>query len=107
MSETVVYEAYVEIREDGSAFAHVLDLPGCSAAGATEAEALGRVSSRIAHHYAWLRRHDEYTPQVAGEATVTTKELVRIGAPGQYGGALFSPARGARTHVNPPRDTVV
>jgi predicted RNase H-like HicB family nuclease len=92
MSETTVYEAFVEIREDGSALAHVLDLPGCSAAGATEAEALFRVSSRIAPHYAWLRRHDEYTPYIPGEATVVAKEVVRIGTPGQHGGAFFTPA---------------
>jgi predicted RNase H-like HicB family nuclease len=92
MSETTVYEAFVEIREDGSALAHVLDLPGCSAAGATEAEALVRVASQIAPHYAWLRRHDEYTPHVLGDATVVTKEVVRLGAPGQRGGAFFSAA---------------
>lgn len=92
MSETTVYEAFVEIREDGSALAHVLDLPGCSAAGATEAEALVRVASQIAPHYAWLRRHDEYTPHVLGDATVVTKEVVRLGAPGQRGGAFFTAA---------------
>jgi predicted RNase H-like HicB family nuclease len=92
MSEKTVYEAFVEIREDGSALAHVLDLPGCSAAGATEAEALVRVASQIAPHYAWLRRHDEYTPHVLGDATVVTREVVRLGAPGQRGGAFFSAA---------------
>ena len=92
MSETTVYKAFVEIREDGSAFAHVLDLPGCSAAGATEAEALVRVASQIAPHYAWLRRHDEYTPHVPGDATVVSKEVVQLGAPGQRGGAFFSAA---------------
>jgi predicted RNase H-like HicB family nuclease len=92
MSETTVYEAFVEIRADGSALAHVLDLPGCSAAGATDAQALVRVSSRIAPYFDWLRRHDEYTPHVLGDATVITKEVVRIGAPGQRGGAFFTPA---------------
>ena len=92
MSETTIYEAFVEIREDGSALAHVLDLPGCSAAGTTEAEALVRVASQIAPHYAWLRRHDEYTPHVLGDATVVTREVVRLGAPGQRGGAFFSAA---------------
>src|SRR5258706_374291 len=92
MSETTIYEAFVEIREDGSALAHVLDLPGCSAAGATEAEALVRVASKIAPHYAWLRRHDEYPPHVLGDATVVTKEVVRLGAPGQRGGSFFSAA---------------
>src|SRR5258705_856471 len=92
MSETTVYEAFVEIRADGSAFAHVLDLPGCSAAGATEAQALVRVSSGIAPYFDWLHRHDEYTPHVLGDATVITKEVVRIGAPGQRGGAFFTPA---------------
>src|SRR5260370_8960810 len=92
MSETTSYEPFVETREGGSALAHVLDLPGCSAAGATEAEALVRVASQIAPHYAWLRRHDEYTPHVLGDATVVTREVVRLGAPGQRGGAFFSAA---------------
>lgn len=80
------YDAYVEIAPDGSALAQLLDLPGCYGRGRTEPEALATLTAAIPGYYAWLQRHDDYTPVVAGPHVVAVRE--RVPTPP---GALFTP----------------
>lgn len=80
MSEHSVYDASLEVAPGGACLAHVLDLPGCFARGADEAEALARLSARLPDYYAWLSRHDEYTPVVSGPFVVNAREWVAVPA---------------------------
>ena len=90
MSEEIIYDAYVRTGDDGVYTALLLDLLGCYARGASEAEALARLRERIPAYYAWLSQHDEYTPIVQGPFNVRRKEALhaspRIGA---QSGAFF------------------
>jgi predicted RNase H-like HicB family nuclease len=86
MQQPATYEAYVEIATDGSALAQLLDLPGCFGRGATEQEALARLIAAIPGYFAWLQRHDDYTPVVSGPAEVTVRERVAVPP-----GAFFAP----------------
>ena len=77
--------------DDGSCLAQLLDLPGCYARGASESEALAALAARIPTYYAWLSRHDEYTPDVHGPFRVVMAERVREHTPGQGSrGAFFA-----------------
>jgi predicted RNase H-like HicB family nuclease len=86
MQQPATYEAYVEIATDGSALAQLLDLPGCFGRGATEQEALARLNAAIPGYFAWLQRHDDYTPVVSGPAEVTVRERAAVPP-----GAFFAP----------------
>ncbi|HLZ22304.1 MAG TPA: hypothetical protein VKQ30_09295 [Ktedonobacterales bacterium] len=91
MGEEVVYEAYVEMQPDGSCLAQLLDLPGCFGRGPDEASALAALSASIPQYYAWLRDHDEYTPEVQGPFTVTPKQVERVQIiNGRLVGAFFA-----------------
>lgn len=79
MGEETVYDGYLEVREDGSCLAQLLDLPGCYGRGRNDTEAVAVVTACIPQYYAWLRRHDEYTPDVPGPFRVTVRETVRVG----------------------------
>ncbi len=92
MGEDIVCDAYLEVYDNGSCFAQLLDLPGCYARGTTEAEALAALSSRIPAYYAWLSRHDDYTPEVHGPFRVVVAERVQVSATGAASrGAFFTP----------------
>lgn len=86
MQQPATYDAYVEIAPDGSALAQLLDLPGCYGRGRTEQEALASLTAAIPGYYAWMERHDDYTPVVAGPHAVALRERV-ITPPG----AFFTP----------------
>lgn len=86
MQQPATYDAYVEIAPDGSALAQLLDLPGCFGRGYTEQEALASLTAAIPVYFAWMERHDDYTPIVAGPHAVTVRE--RAATPP---GAFFSP----------------
>lgn len=66
MVEPTTYDAYIERFADGSVRASLSELLGCAArVGAADA-ALDAVAGRIPTYYDWLRRHDDYTPEVHG-----------------------------------------
>lgn len=86
MDQPATYDAYVEIAPDVAALAQLLDLPGCFGRGRTEQEALASLTAGIPAYYAWLQRHDDYTPVVAGPHAVAVRE--RAATPP---GAFFTP----------------
>lgn len=86
MQQPATYDAYVEIAPDGSALAQLLDLAGCFGRGRTEQEALASLTAAIPAYYAWMERHDDYTPIVAGPHAVAVRE--RVTTPP---GAFFTP----------------
>lgn len=92
-SEPMTYDAYLEVRDDGSCLAHLLDLPGCYGVGAGQDAALRAVVAAIPGYYEWLRHHDDYTPEVHGPFAALPKEVQR--APsinGHLSRAFFTPA---------------
>lgn len=92
MGEEVIYDAYVEVQPDGTCLAQLLDLSGCFGWGANEAGALAALAANIPSYYAWLRRHDDYTPDVQGPFNVTPKQVVRVPVVnGRTVGACFAP----------------
>ena len=92
MGEEVVYDAYVEIQPDGVCLAQLLDLPGCFAHAADDASALAVLAAAIPEYYAWLRRHDEYTPDVRGPFRVTLKQREPVQVINSRAtGAFFAP----------------
>jgi predicted RNase H-like HicB family nuclease len=91
MSEEVTYDSYIEVQPDGSCLAQLLDLPGCFGRGTDEARALAALMAAIPDYYAWLRRHDDYTPDVAGPFAVTPKQVERVQmVNGRVVGAFFA-----------------
>lgn len=89
MDEPVTYDAYLEVERDGRWVAHILDLPGCVATGTSAHQALATLTAAIPAYYAWLKRHDEYTPDVRGPWTLSPRETVPSAASGA--GAFFAP----------------
>ena len=87
--EGIVYDAYLEVYDDGSCLAQLLDLIGCYARERSEAAALEALNERIPAYYAWLSRHDEYTPVVYGPFRVAPVVRMRVSG---HTGAFFSPA---------------
>jgi hypothetical protein len=87
--EEIVYDAYLEVYDDGSCLAQLLDLIGCYARDRSEAAALAALTERIPAYYAWLSRHDEYTPVVYGPFRVAPVVRMRVSG---HTGAFFSPA---------------
>jgi uncharacterized damage-inducible protein DinB/predicted RNase H-like HicB family nuclease len=77
MDEPVTYDAYLEIERGGRCIAWILDLPGCFAYGTSEREALEALTAAIPPYYAWLKQHDEYTPDVRGPWRVAPRETFR------------------------------
>ncbi|MGH2516450.1 MAG: hypothetical protein ACRDHP_12415 [Ktedonobacterales bacterium] len=92
MGEDVIYDAYVEVRPDGTCLAQLLDLPGCVGRGADEASALTALAAGIPDYYSWLRRHDDYTPDVRGPFQVALMQAERERVVnGRMVGAFFAP----------------
>ncbi|MFI5271859.1 MAG: hypothetical protein ACHQ4H_02345 [Ktedonobacterales bacterium] len=83
MREIAAYDAEVELRSDGSAQAQMLDLPGCVGRGASVEGALRALAAALPGYYAWLRRHDDYTPHVSEQVTVAAREVVSV-PPGAF-----------------------
>lgn len=80
----VTYDAYLEETAEGAALALILDLPGCFANGATRQAALDNLQHSSAAYHAWLRQHDDYTPDVRGPFVFTVKEVFQIAHEGNY-----------------------
>lgn len=76
MTESTTYDAYLELAPDGACLAQVLDLPGCFAIGPGEEMALAALTHALPGYFAWLQRHDDYTPAVAGPFAVIPQARV-------------------------------
>lgn len=91
--EPMTYDAYLEVRDDGSSLAQLLDLPGCYGVGTSQDAALSAVAAAIPAYYGWLRRHDDYTPEVHGPFAVAPREVQRVlRVNGRNTHAFFTPA---------------
>lgn len=91
MDEPVTHDAYLEVAQSGKWTAYILDLPGCFAYGSDEQQALTALTNAIPAYYAWLRAHDDYTPEVRGPWRVVPRETVRAHLLGEHEvGALFA-----------------
>lgn len=88
MSTNIVHDGYIETYPDGTCLAQLADLPGCFARGGSPDEAVGHLAAAIPAYYAWLARHDEYTPIVQGPFEVVPREVQQT-TPEQ--GAFFAP----------------
>src|SRR5579883_384691 len=83
-ASAVTYEVYLEETAEGATLALILDLPGCFANGATRQEALGALQNATAAYHAWLRKHDDYAPDVHGPFVFNVKEVFQITHEGAY-----------------------
>jgi predicted RNase H-like HicB family nuclease len=93
VAEPMRYDAYLELAEDGACLAQLLDLPGCFARGPDERSAVERLVAGIPAYFAWLRQHDDYTPEVAGPFAVEIREVQRVSThAGRPRAAFFAPA---------------
>lgn len=92
-SEPTTYDAYLELRDDGSCLAQLLDLPGCYSLAGSQAASLSALAAAIPRYFDWLRRHDDYTPEVHGPFAVLPREVVRVSSVNTApGSAFFSPS---------------
>jgi uncharacterized damage-inducible protein DinB len=76
MDERATYDAYLEVLRSGRVNALILDLPGCLASGTNQNEALAALAGEIPHYYAWLKRHDDYTPAVRGPFHLAPRQVL-------------------------------
>lgn len=74
MPEAPVYDAYLEVDQQGRWLASILDLAGCFASGASDAEALAALREALPAYFDWLKGHDDYTPDVHGPWQVAPRE---------------------------------
>ena len=78
MPEELVYDACVEARPDGTCIAQLRDLPACFARGPDESVAIRAVEASLPSCFAWLSRHDDYTPVMHGPFRVVAAEVARV-----------------------------
>jgi predicted RNase H-like HicB family nuclease len=78
---------------DGRVLLFPLDLAGCWAEGATEAEALANLPAALAAYHAWLAVHGETGPDPPGEPRVVERVRSRLLRDGYEVNALFAPER--------------
>ncbi len=81
------YHLNLEVGSDGSCMAHVAELPGCFAIGATREEAIARSREAVAGYVEWLRSHGE--PVGDGEIEVEAAQEAPVeghfpGTPGDH-----------------------
>lgn len=92
MDAPIIYDAYLEVEQSGRWVARILDLTGCLASSASEAEALAALTAAIPGYFAWLKRHDDYTPDVRGPWQVVPRETFRTSMIGDHEvHAFFAP----------------
>lgn len=72
------YDVHLEQTAEGATLALILEFPGCFASGATREEALERLQQAVVDYQTWLRRHDDYTPQVRGPFVFEVQEVFQI-----------------------------
>src|SRR5579885_37504 len=86
------YDVYLEEAPNGATLALILDLPGCFASGASLQEALEHLQQALTDYHAWLRQHDDYTPEVHGPFVFDIKETFQITYEGEDEiNSFFSP----------------
>jgi len=82
------YAVYLQYKRTGHSMAHVLDLPGCIAQGATPDECLARVPASMARYLDWLRRCGEPAPPqdepIAIEVVERNPSTIHTGLIGFY-----------------------
>lgn len=76
MDEPVTYDTYLEVERSGQHTARILELPGCLARGGSQGEALTALTNAIPRYYGWLKRHDEYTPEVRGPFQLVARQAL-------------------------------
>lgn len=89
------YDVYLEVSESGTSMAHVLQLPGCAAGGASLDEAMVNVVTAIGEYYDWLDRHGDPASDGTSAITIELAEISQGVGPFQRGdkAALFGPDR--------------
>jgi predicted RNase H-like HicB family nuclease len=65
-----VFKAWLLRNSSNAWMAISAELVGCYALGGTESEALANLATAIPAFYAWLSRHDDYTPTLSGAIRV-------------------------------------
>jgi hypothetical protein len=83
------YDASLEILDNGSCRAQLIEMPGCFAIGDDVPATLAALEARIPAYYDWLRAHDEYTPIVQGPFPVRAHETQRVGEQYPHGAEAF------------------
>jgi predicted RNase H-like HicB family nuclease len=86
--DTALYGAWLLHNPSGGWLALAADLAGCYAGGASQEEALARLAAAIPAYYAWLSRHDDYTPTIHSQVRVRAVETADA-KPGELS-AFFS-----------------
>ena len=86
--DTALYGAWLLRNPSGGWLALAADLAGCYASGASQEEALARLAEAIPAYFAWLSRHDDYTPTIHSQIRVTVVETADA-RPGELS-AFFS-----------------
>ncbi len=74
----MTYDTYLEVFPDGTVLAQILDLPGCYAQGASEAEVLIRLQMAVPDYYRWLSMQDVDTPTMSGEVQLNVRERFTV-----------------------------
>ncbi len=72
--DTARYGAWLLGYPSGAWLALAADLAGCYAVGESQSEALARLEGAVPAYYAWLSRHDEYTPTIHSQIRVEAIE---------------------------------
>lgn len=85
------YDVYLEEMAGGATLALILDLPGCFANGATREATLEQLQQATVDYHSWLRRHDEYAPEVHGPFVFTVNESFQMASEGGAHHGFFAP----------------
>ncbi len=72
--DAALYGAWLLRDPSGAWLALASDLAGCYATGASQGEALERLADAIPAYYAWLSRHDDYTPTMHSQVRAEARE---------------------------------
>ncbi len=74
----VTYQVFVETYPSGNVTAHILELPGCFANGAHEAQALAYLQVAVPDYFRWLSMQDADTPTMSGEVALVVAERFTV-----------------------------
>ncbi|MDP2948794.1 MAG: type II toxin-antitoxin system HicB family antitoxin [Chloroflexota bacterium] len=95
------YRVNLEVGRDGSCMAHVVELPGCIAMGATREETVAAAREAIARHLAWLRQHGEPAPADDG---IDVEVAETVSAAGSFPGTPGDQVGFFASDREPPTD---
>jgi predicted RNase H-like HicB family nuclease/uncharacterized damage-inducible protein DinB len=89
-----LYKVYLEVREDGRAMAHILELHGCFLKGKSREETIRGIPDSIRKYYGWLRKHGESVyPPDAFEIRIEEEILGDAAMESGDRAALFTPEK--------------